>query len=178
MKNKMKWLFPLLALLLLAPWPIAYAHDYTNGNTGQDAVQIEIAPPAVMPHWQVFGRAIGGVETPGDLFYVDASEQSSNMEVTLYLTNTNQLVHCYSYLILEVGIYVEDNDNGWTEATCCDGSPVPVTFITIRNGQVSFTLPGCARYKVTINGGSFSCFTTQAESGSVSPQFHLTADQA
>jgi len=178
MKNKLKWLFPFLSVLLLAPWPIAYAYDYANGDTERDMVQVETAPSALMPDWQVFGKAIGGVETPGDLFYVDAAEQPSDVKVTLYITNSNQLVHCYNYLILEVGIYIEGNDDAWTRATHYDGNPVPDTFITMTNGQVSFTLPGYARYKITIDGGCFSCSRTRVEGGSVSPRFHLTADRA
>ena len=38
----MKWLFPLLVILLLAPWSIAYAKNHNDDITGQDAVQIAL----------------------------------------------------------------------------------------------------------------------------------------
>jgi len=178
MKSKLRKFFPLLAFLLLAPWPIAYAHDYANASPQSTEIQVQIAEPSASPSWQVFGKAIGGVSTPGDLFYVDAYEYPTDILVTLYITNTNELSRCYNYLILKVGVYVEGNTDEWAAVSSCDGQPIPDTFITMRNGRVSFTLPGDAKYKVTIDGGSFRCTTTNTNGGSASPGFHLTTDQA
>ncbi len=178
MRSKLIKLFPLLALLLLAPWPIAFAHDYVNASPQGGEIQIEVAESSARPSWQAFGKAIGGVSTTGDLFYVDATEYPTDILVTLYITNNNELNRCYSYLILRVGVYVEGNTDEWTAASLHDSQPVPDTFITMRNGQVSLTLPGCASYKFTIDGGSFRCTATNVDGGSVSPQFYLTTDQA
>ena len=57
-----------------------------------------------------------------------------------------------------------------------DGGPVPETFITLRNGYVSFSLYGYTRYKITIDGGSFYCMTAAADGGTLSPKFYLTVD--
>ena len=169
MRNKwIKKIFPLFALLLLAPWPVAYAHDYNNETVNQDAVQIEAAEASVQPTWTAFGKAIGGV-TPGDLFYVDAGNNAADIQVNLYITNAQELIRCYQNLILRVGIYVESDTGEW-EIVPTD------TFITMRNAQVNFTLPGYAKYKVTIDSGSFYCTTTNTDSGSLSPQFYLEAD--
>ena len=49
MRNKwIKRFFPLIVFLLLAPWPVAYAHNYANTCTTDvsgpsNAVRIEIA---------------------------------------------------------------------------------------------------------------------------------------
>lgn len=169
--------FPLLAILLLAPWPVAYAHNYNGNITRQDAVQIEVAEASAMPSWSTFGRAIGGIDTPGDLFYVNAAENPADIVVTLYLTNAQELIRCYSYLILKVGVYVQSSTDQWQKASGGNGEPIPNTFITLRNGRVSFTVPGHAKYKVTIDSGCFYCTRTDADRGSVSPQFYLTADQ-
>ena len=169
MRNKwIKRFFPIFALLLLAPWPVAYAHDYSNDTASQDAVQIEVAEDSVSPTWTVFGKAISGV-TPGDLFYIDATNNPADIQVNLYITNTQQLIHNYRYLILKVGVYAENNSGEW-EIVPTD------TFITLRNGQVSFTLPGLAKYKVTIDSGSFYCTTTNTDGGSFSPEFYLEVD--
>jgi len=40
-KKLLKRIFPLIAVLLLAPWPIAYGHDVSGA--GQETVQIEVA---------------------------------------------------------------------------------------------------------------------------------------
>ena len=44
----MKWFFLLLAILLLAPGPIAYVPSWNGDITGQDAVQIPFAAPSVV----------------------------------------------------------------------------------------------------------------------------------
>jgi len=169
MRNKwIKRFFPIIVLLLLAPWPVAYAHTYTDDMTGQDAVRIEVAEASAQPSWTAFGKAIGGV-TPGDLFYIDASDNPADIAVTLYITNAQELIGCYRNLILEVGVYVGSDTGEW-EIVPTD------TFITMRNGQVSFTLLGYAEYKVTIDSGSFYCVTANTDSGSLSPQFYLEVD--
>jgi len=177
MRNKWtKRLFPLFALLLLAPWPIAYGHDASGAEADQETVQIEAAEASAQPAWTAFGRAIGGVDTPGDVFCIDATENPGDIQVTLHITNAKELSRCYRYLILNVGMYVESEAGEWKKAAQYNDEPIPDTFITLRNGQVSFILAGYANYKVTIDGGSFNCMTTNADGGSVSPQFYLEVD--
>ena len=170
MRNKwIKRFFPLIVLLLLAPWPVAYAHTFdANAMSEQDTARIEVAEASAQPSWSAFGKAIGGV-TPGDLFYIDATDNPADTVVTLYITNAQELISYYRYLILGVGVYAESDTGEWEKASTD-------TFITMRNGQVSFTLPGYAEYKVTIDGGSYYCTTANTESGSLSPQFYLEVD--
>jgi len=176
MRNKwFKRFFPLLATLLLLPWPVAYAYDADGALSGQDAVQIEVAEVSAQPTWTAFGKAIGGV-TPGDLFYIDATDNPADIQVNVYITNAQELISCYRNLILKVGVYAEDDSGEWEKAAMGNGELIPDTFITMRNGQVSFTLPGYANYKVTIDSGSFYCTRTKADGGSLSPQFYLTVD--
>ena len=175
-KRFIKKIFPLLAVLLLAPWPVAYAQSYNGDIAGQDAVRIEVAEASVTPTWTVFGRAIGGVSTPGDLFYIDATNNAADIQLTLYITNAQELIQCYRYLILRVGIYIESNAGEWERASKGNGGPIPDIFITMRNGQVNFTLPGLAKYKVTIDSGSFYCNNANVDRDSFSPQFYLEVD--
>jgi len=170
-----KKIFPLLATLLLAPWPIAYAQSYDSNVNGQQPVRIEVAEPSAAPSWSAFGKAIGGVTTPTDLFYIDATENTADITLTLYLTNTLELSHCYRYLILKVKVYAKSNIGDWQEASMSNEDLIPDTFITLHNGQVSFTLSGYAEYKVTIDRGSFYCITTSTDRGSLSPEFYLEA---
>lgn len=178
MRNKwMKRLFPLFALLILAPWPVAYAHTYTDDAAGQETIRVEAADPSVAPDFgAVHGKTIGGVTTPGDLFYIDAKENPADIQSALYITNAQELSRCYRYLILKVGIYVKSDAGEWEKASMGNGKPIPDTFITMRDGRVSFTLPGLAEYKVTIDSGSYYCRNAVAEGGSVSPQLLLTMD--
>ncbi len=168
---KKKLIFPLLAALLLIPWPVAYGYD--NAMAGQAPIQIEAADPAAVPHWQAYGKAIGGV-TPGDLFYINSGNNTTDMPVTLLMTNTAELVHHYRYLTLNVGVYVQTGTDQWEKATTGNGKLLPDTYITMLNGKVSFTLPGYAKYKITIDKGSFYCYGTDAGESAASPEFYLT----
>ena len=177
MRNKWtKRIFPFIALLLLAPWPIAYGHDAGDGVVEEETVQIEAAEASAQPAWTAFGKAIGGVDTPGDVFYIDATDNPGDIQVTLHITNAKELSHCYRYLILNVGIYVKSDAGEWKKAAQYNGEPIPDTFITMSNGQVGFSLPGLAKYKITIDSGSFYCINAVADGGSVSPQLYLEVD--
>ena len=171
---KRKLLFPFLAMLLLAPWPVAYAYDNVLDNP--EPIQIEAAETSAAPGWTAFGGAIGGVATPGDLFYVDTTTYPADTPVTLYITNADELIQCYRYLILNVGVYVETGVDQWERLATGDGEALPDTYITMHNSRTGFTLPGYARYKITIDGGSFYCFKAGSDTGGASPRFYLTAE--
>jgi len=172
-KSIKKFIF-LLAVFLLAPWPVAYAYD--NAMAEEEPVQVEAAESSAAPSWSVFGGAIGGVTNPGDLFYIDMTNSAADALVTLHLTNTEELIHYYRYLILRVGVYVETGIDQWEPSTAANGEMIPDTYVTMRNGRVSFTLPGYARHKVTIDSGSFYCFRNSPDGGSSSPKFYLTVE--
>ncbi|MFC1902385.1 hypothetical protein ACFLX3_05630 [Chloroflexota bacterium] len=174
-KKLLKRLFPIIAILLLAPWPIAYGYSASGAATGQETAQIQAAEASAQPSWTAFGNAIGGV-TPGDLFYINTANQTSDIKVTLYLTNAEELVHNYRYLILKVDVYVETGEGEWEKTSGNNGEPIPETFITMHNGQVSFTLAGYVNYKLTIDGGSFKTFPANAGEDSASPNFYLEVD--
>ena len=175
MRNKWtKRIFPFVALLLLLPWPIAYANTYTDGTADQDEIRIEIAEDSAKPTWTAVGRAIGSVN-PGELFYVDASNNTADIVVTLYITNADELINHYRYLILNVGVYIESNGE-WERASGSDGNLIPDTVLSMRNGQVSFLLPGYAKYMLSIDSGCFYCTNANADQGSLSPQFYLEVD--
>ncbi|MDO8567724.1 MAG: hypothetical protein Q7R57_03300 [Dehalococcoidales bacterium] len=160
------WLFSALAALMLLPWPVAYAYD--NVNAVPEVARVEAAPASAAPAWTVFGGAIGGVDKPGELFYVDATGSPADVQATLYLTNSDKLIHSYRYLTLKVGIYVR-SEARWSKIT-----GAPDMFITMQNGRVDFALPGRGQYQVTIDGGSFNAVRNAR--GDVSPEFNLTVE--
>ncbi len=169
-------ILPILVLFALAPWAVDYAHG-AGGDIPEDSpVLIQVAEASAMPGWQTYGKAIGGIDTPGDLFYFDTTERDGNITASLCIVNTQQLSRCYGYLVLRVGAYMQNSTGGWEQAARNNGGPVPETCLTLRNGRVSFALPGGAKYKLTIDGGSFYCRETGAYGGSISPRFSLTVD--
>ena len=96
------------------------------------------------------------------------------MPVTLLMTNTDELIHNYRYLTLNVGVYVQTSTDQWEKVTTDNGELLPDTYITMLNGKVSFTLPGYAKYKITIDKGSFYCYGTNTGESAASPEFYLT----
>ncbi len=177
MKRKLrKFIFPLLAIALLTPWPVAYAYANASGAAAAAAVQIAAAAPEAAPSWRSFGGTVGGVNTPGDLFYIDASNSAADIAVSLYLTNAADLAHHYRYLILKVGVYLRAGTDQWQEAVLPDGTALPASYITMRSGRVELTLPGYASYKLSIDGGSFYRYQSSAGGGSASPEFYLAVE--
>jgi hypothetical protein len=169
-----KRLFPYIIIFIILPWPVAFAAG--TEVTGGNAVSIEIAEPSAQPSYTVSGKAIGGISKPGDLFYVDATNSPSEVELTLSLINSQRLISYYRYLILDVGVYVQNTSGEWERATTNSGEPLPKTILSMRNGQVGFLLPGSSRYRVAIDGGCFFCIKVAADGFSHSPQFHLEAN--
>ena len=174
-RKLLRKLFPLIAVLLLVPWPVAYAYTFnTTAVDIREVAHIEAAEASATPTWTVFGNTVGGV-TPGELFYIDASDNPADITLTLYITNSQELIKSYRYLILRVGKYVLNGDGEWQEVTTTGDEPIPDTYITLKNGLVSFTLFGCARYKITIDSGSYSTRSNIGGNGTA-PQFYLTAE--
>ncbi|MFC1967481.1 hypothetical protein ACFLV2_02465 [Chloroflexota bacterium] len=162
-----KLLFPVLAVLMLIPWPVAYAYD--NDPGGQEPYTIEAADNGDTPTWEAYGNAIGGVNQPVDLFFIDVTGNPADIAASLYITNAAELTHYYRYLILRIGLYVQDDAGQWEEYTA-----IPYTYITMNNGRVDFDLPGYGKYKVTIDSGSFNSHTASG-GGNACPEFYLTA---
>jgi len=163
------------AVLFLAPWLTSIAYGNVNGDSGQAGVHVEAADVSVAPTAKIFGQATGGV-TPGDLFYIDAADSSHDMLLYLYITNAHELTPYLRYLILKVAVYYEDEDSQWKKTSSWHGNPAADTYITLRNSQVNFALPGLTRYKITIESGSYYCIKTTDSSNDVSPQFYLTIE--
>lgn len=168
---KRKLVFPLIAAILLTPWPVAYA--YEDAAAGNTPTSIEAARPAATPQINALGNAIGGV-TPGDLFYIDTFDRTADTLYILYLTNADELVHSFRYLTLNIGIYIQADADRWEKVNLSEGETPRELYLTMQGGMVSFTLPGDARYKITIDKGCFYCYKTSAEKSAALPEFYLT----
>jgi len=164
------------AILLLTPWLASYAYGAGDDTPIHETVHVEAAEPSASPSATFFGKAIGGI-TPGDLFYIDAPDNAHDITVTLYLTNAHELTHYLRYLILKVGIYFENSDGRWQKASSWNGKLFPDTYITLRNSPVNLTLAGYAKYKITIDAGSFYCITANTRENAALPQFYLTVER-
>lgn len=168
---KRKLIFSLIVALLLTPWPVAYAHDEAMATN--TPMTVEAAETAATPKLNAFGNAIGGV-TPGDLFYIDSADSSADALITLYITNTDELVQHYRYMTLNVGIYVQTGIDQWEKTTWGESETPREIYITMQGGMTSFVLPGYARYRITIDKGCFYCYGMSGDNNAVSPEFYLT----
>ncbi len=141
-----------------------------------NGVRLEIAGAPSQPAWQVNGNAIGRVREPIDFFYIGAADRAAGIRVTLYLTNTEELISHYRYLILNLGIYQEVSDGKWEKISGPDCENMTDFLITLVDARVRFSLGGYGRYKITIDSGSY-CFTGKGNAGGgLSPRFYLTTD--
>ena len=48
-KRLLKRVFPVIAFLLLVPWPLAYGYEASGAATPQESVQITLAEAAKQP---------------------------------------------------------------------------------------------------------------------------------
>jgi hypothetical protein len=167
---KRKLIFSLITALLLVPCTVAYAYDDAAAATG--SVVITSPGPASLPQFHVYGNAIGGI-TPGDIFLIDSSGSAVDTTLTLYITNTDELIHNFRYLTLKIGTYVQDSAVGWEKVPAAEGDDSQETYLTMQNGAVSFVLAGGARYKITIDKGCFYCYGIGAGETCSLPDFYL-----
>jgi PKD repeat protein len=164
--------FLVLAALLLIPLAIGYAHE--RANAAEMGMTITPADTASKPNIHIFGNVIGNI-TAGDLFTIDTSGTTGNTTFTLLMTNIDELTHNYRYMTMNVGIYVQNDVNGWEKITAIDGVPIPEILITMQNGSVSFTIPGNTKYKLTVENGCYRSYSFTPGKSVAIPQFCLTA---
>jgi hypothetical protein len=69
----------------------------------------------------------------------------------------------------------QDANGGWERAPSAGGEDFSAIYLTMQNGEVSFTLAGGAKYKITIDKGCYYCYGLGAGQSAVLPQFYLTA---
>ncbi len=175
MKKFIKFILVIVMLLLTVSWLASVVYGQTNGDTEQTNIQMEATPSEALPKVDFFGNAIGSV-TPGDIYYINATGSLSDISLDLYISNCDELIHNLRYFILKVAVYMEDANGQWQKIASSNGTALPDTYITLQNSPVSFTLPGLARYKITIESGSYHSFPFHANNGDISPSFYLTVN--
>lgn len=162
--------FSLIVALLLVPCAVAYANEDVQADV--NAASIEPADSSLAPSIEVFGNAIGGVSA-GDLFLVDLSDTPVDTPFILSITNTDELVHSYRYMTLNIGIYKQVDVNRWEKVTAITGEMLPEMYITMQGGVACFTLAGSAKYKITIDRGCFKSYSIKQGEKPAIPGFYL-----
>lgn len=162
----------MMAVMFLAPWPVAYAYDSAGGNNMP--LDIQPAELSAVPEINAYGNAIGHVK-PGDLFTVDMTGSPADVSFSLMITNADELAPDFRFMNMKVGIYVQaDGGEGWELLKASDGTELPGIYITMHTGIADFTLPGGARYRITIETGCFYCYGVRDGDGIATPKFYLT----
>jgi hypothetical protein len=175
MKKFLRFTLIVVVLLLAVSWLSSAVYGQTDDGPEQSGIYVEAAPPEAAPSVTFYGRAIGGV-TAGDLFYIDAIDSQADMSLDLYITNADELIHCFRYIILKIAVYIEDSEGQWQPVTSQNGTAVPDTYITLENSPVRFIISGLARYKVTIESGCYHSLPFRANGGAISPAFYLNVE--
>ena len=180
MRRLIKVILVTIIIMVTASWLTSIAYGHTSDSTPLNAttepgVTVAAAPLADAPSATFYGNAIGTI-TSGDLFYIDSANVTQDISVTLYITNVDNLIHHFKFLTLKVAVYYEVGEGQWERALLIDGSAFPDIFLTIRNGLVTFNLPGLARYKVALDSGCYNCHPAGANIENITPLFYLEAD--
>jgi hypothetical protein len=141
------------------------------------------------PAWSPTVNSVGSISTPGDLYYINASGTQGNVLVSLFLTNPDKLSVNYTYLNMQVNVYVKGSKyvaptalvvgvNDWEQASLVGGSLIGNVYLNLTNGFVSFLLPGNKEYVVTIDSGTFYSINNDTSTGALSPTFNATVTAA
>ena len=165
--------FGIIIALALIPCGVAFAHN--NVQAADASSSIVAADPASVPNIHIFGNARGSISS-GDLFIVDNSGATKDGVFRLLLANIDELARNYSYMSFNIGLYVQSNNTTtWEKMTTFTGSSIPQLYITMEGGELSFTLPGLAKYRVTVESGSYHSFSIAPGQKVAIPQFSLSS---
>lgn len=179
MRRLLKVIAAIILIATAVSWLTSVAYGQTNDTaqlhtTTIPGLEITATPQSDAPAATFYGNAIGSVKS-GDLFFINAVNVPQDMTLNLYITNIDQMVPVLRYMTLEIIIYREDAAGQWEKVQLKEGAAFPPLFLTMRNGQVMFDLPGLARYKVTVGSGSFYCNPAGENMENTAPQFYLEA---
>ncbi len=163
--------FAIIAALLLVPWGVASA--YGRANAAEASSSIEPANQALVPSMHIFGNARGTISA-GELFNIDNSGAVNDATFTLILTNLDELAKSYRYLSLKIELYVQTDNVTWNKLSDLNGETAQL-YITMQTGELTFTLPGNAKYKVTVASGSYHSFSIAPGQKAAIPQFSLSS---
>jgi hypothetical protein len=161
--------FTLVAAILLVPWAIAYGYDKVNA--ADISASIVPAEQADVPTVHIFGNYTGSISN-GDLFIIDTTGATADITFNLVMANLDELVGCYRAMNMNIAVYVQSGDATWQKMTAASLAEMN---INMETGSLNFSLPGNARYKVTVEKGSYRSFSFTKAKNVAIPQFSLTA---
>jgi hypothetical protein len=135
-------------------------------STGDDAPYTHVAPK-----WTPVVEEAGAV-TPGDIYYIDTSDYLGDVLVTVFFTNTDELIKDYSFLNLQVNVWTGTTGD-WAQSNRADSAEIGTVFLTLTGGYTTFILNGNSEYCISIDDGNYFCIDTDATGGSLSPDFFI-----
>ena len=199
---KKKLVFVGVGLFLIAATTLTFAHNslaatvsitaasgdpaivQSVGGAGSDGVpntvQLEYSTGSsapftqVSPSWTPVKNQTGAI-TPGDVYYINATNYAGDVRVTVYLTNAGLLAKDYTYLNMMVNVWAGSSGT-WTQATPVGDTANATDYLTFDKGTVSFILQGGTHYCISIDGGDYYCSDTAVDSAhDVSPHYYINA---
>ncbi len=166
MKRKLYLLTALLVALVVSGGTFAYtasvvAYDDSGSalNLGSDAFASVTAGSTIT--WTDNVTQDTPVDVPaGDtLFTVAGSDNyTGSLQVTVYLTNTDELAQCYQFLNMKI--------------TPTGGTPSAL-LLTLENGEVTYKVASASAGNVALNGGSGHTVIDFGADAEVEPNFWL-----
>ncbi|HEY51714.1 MAG TPA: hypothetical protein G4O20_07935 [Dehalococcoidia bacterium] len=117
---------------------------------------------------------LNGNTPTGDLFEIDVdSNYTGNLQVRVYLTNTDALLKAYDSLSMY--LYLESSEEA--------GETPDYQIMNLQNGTVTFNLVGISggSYTLSVTGGTYQLFSREVsewETGwAVTPELYCEAEQ-
>jgi hypothetical protein len=173
LKRRWKIYLAILAILVITGTSFAYTYltatQQISVNVAGDIATVEASGS---PSWSGIAGQQAGTLPETTLFKITPlASYTGNLLVTVYLTNTGELVNVYQHLNMKMEIV--DND----------GNKIGrIEYLTLSNGKVSFVMTYGAGwnspYYVKITGGSFNTLKGTAGPGeSFSPSFYCEVRQ-
>ena len=156
---------------------LAHGSTTTIGSPCSPGTTVTLTPYTAA-QWSPAADSAGSVTTAGDIALIDASAATSNVIVTLFKTNLQNLSSDYSSFALPVNVY------SCTSSCTTTGSWTAVanasSYITNDNGTYSISLASGSFYDLTIdlNGEYYCISTTVSSSAALAPTFFVTAQRA
>jgi hypothetical protein len=186
-----KLIFAAAVLLLFAATAVTFARDTATtsvsisavgvsgtGNAVADLYGLQDVPTGIeleygntAPLWSPVIEQPGSI-TAGDIYYFNTTDYLGDVMMSLHITNPEELSQNYSYLFMQVNVR-NGTSGSWAQSTRADGSEIGAVYLSLNNGYVSFVLSGDTEYSIAIDGGTFYCIDTDADGGSLSPDYYL-----
>lgn len=148
----------------------------TVSTTAGMSTLATVASATLTPTWSPIVGAVGSLNA-GNLYSFTVPD-TGKYAVTIYLPNVYDLVHGYSFLNMNVTIYIKSAtavETAWNTTFRGGSNGADTAYLTLTNGQMVLYVSGSRYYYVKVTSGSFYCTSSNADY--LSPDYYIEISQ-